>query len=145
MLPGLWIAILLVASLLLVHFSQFGIHPEEQQAVQTLRAASGALDRASLGVITILLAPLAEETLFRGVLYTWIRDAGYPRLALWGSSLLFALVHLNLVTFLPLLVLALILVALYERTGNLLASMAAHGLFNGLNFAMLYLLERRPG
>ena len=133
-----------LSALLLSHFSALGIHPQEQQAVQTLRVATGAIDRATLGVITILLAPLAEETLFRGILYAWIKEAGFPRLALWGSSLLFALVHLNVVTFLPLLALALILARLYEGTNNLLASMATHGLFNGLNFAMLYLLDRRP-
>jgi membrane protease YdiL (CAAX protease family) len=32
---------------------------------------------------------------------------------------------------------------LYERTNNLLAPIAAHSAFNGLNFAMLYVLERR--
>ncbi len=134
-----------ISALFLLHFSQLGIHPEPQQAVQTLRAATGLPDHIALGIITILLAPLAEESLFRGILYTWIKSAGFPRLALWGTSVLFALVHMNFVTFLPLFVLALLLVWLYEHTGNLLASMATHGLFNGLNFAMLYLLEKRPG
>jgi membrane protease YdiL (CAAX protease family) len=134
-----------LSALFLLHFSQLGIRPEPQQAVQTLQAATGVADRIVLGIITILLAPLAEESLFRGILYTWIKNAGFPQLALWGTSVFFALVHMNIVTFLPLFVLALLLVWLYERTGNLLASMATHGLFNGLNFAMLYLLEKRSG
>jgi len=114
-----------------------GLHlkPEAQQAVQTLQATTGWGARLLLGVVTILLAPMGEEILFRGLLYPWIKQAGYPRLALWGTVALFALIHLNLETFLPLAVLALALTMLYEWTDNLLAPVAAHALFNALNFA----------
>jgi len=83
--------------------------------------------------------------MFRGILYPVIKQAGYPRLAWWGTALLFALVHLNLVTFVPLLVLALLLTELYERTGNLLAPITAHLLFNALNFAALLVLQHYGG
>jgi uncharacterized protein len=118
------------------------LKPEEQLAVQTLQMASGWMERLALGVVTIALAPLAEEILFRGILYPWIKQAGYPRLALWGTVLLFAAIHLNLMTFVPLAVLALALTFLYERTDNLLAPVVAHALFNALNFARLYWMER---
>jgi membrane protease YdiL (CAAX protease family) len=119
------------------------VKPEEQEAVQTLRAAASWLDRLSLGTVTILLAPIGEETLFRGILYPWIKQAGFPRLALWITSVIFAVVHRNLMIFLPLLVLAILLTILYERTNNLLAPIAAHALFNAMNFVMLYLSEQR--
>ena len=115
------------------------LKPEEQQAVRTIRDAAGFGDRLTLGVITILLAPVAEELLFRGVLFPGIRDLGFPRLAVWGNSLLFAGVHLNLATFLPLLLLALVLTRLYEKTGNLVSCITAHSLFNALNFLLLFL------
>jgi membrane protease YdiL (CAAX protease family) len=58
---------------------------------------------------------------------------------LWGTSLVFALTHANVATFLPLTFLAMVLVFLYERTGNLLAPIAAHSLFNAANyFALIY-------
>ncbi len=113
----------------------------EQQAVQTLQMADSWSARVVLGVITILLVPPAEETLFRGILYPAIKQAGFPRLALWGTSLLFAAVHFHLPTLLPLFALALILALLYERTDNLLAPITAHALFNALNFALLYFVE----
>jgi hypothetical protein len=56
---------------------------------------------------------------------------------LWGSSALFAAVHFNMVSFLPLLVFALVLVYLYETFQNLLAPIVAHSLFNAANFLML--------
>ena len=96
-----------------------------------------------MGTATILLAPVAEEMFFRGILYPAIKQAGFPRLALWGTSVVFAAIHLTPVIFLPLLVLALLLVWLYEKTNNLLAPIAAHSLFNGLNFALVYLWEKR--
>ncbi len=114
---------------------------QQQEAVQTVQEASGWAPRTALGVITILLAPAAEETLFRGILYPWIKQLGFRRLALWGSSLLFAAVHGNAVAFAPLTLLALLLVRRYERTGNLLAPIAAHALFNALNFGLLLLLR----
>jgi CAAX protease family protein len=85
-----------------------------------------------------VLAPVAEEMLFRGILYPAVKQAGFPRLALWGTALLFAAVHQNLVTFVPLTVLALALAWLYERTDNLWAPITAHAMFNAMNFVILY-------
>mgnify|MGYP001593282845 CR=1 FL=1 len=66
-----------------------------------------------------------------------IKQRGWPRLALWGTSLLFALTHANTATFLPLAFLAMVLVFLYERTGNLLAPILTHSLFNAANYCAL--------
>jgi membrane protease YdiL (CAAX protease family) len=120
------------------------IKPEEQQSVQTLRLASSWLDRSVLGLGTIFLVPFAEETLFRGVLYPAIKGAGFPRLSVWVTSFFFAIIHFNLATFVPLFILALLLTFLYEHTGNLLAPITAHAVFNALNFATLYLPQSKP-
>ena len=117
------------------------VQPQLQQVVQTLESDRAAHARLVFGAITLLIVPVAEEAFFRGILYTWVKAIGYPRLALWGSSILFAAVHANLAGFLPFTLLALLLVALYERTGNLLAPVAAHTLFNAANLARFYLLE----
>jgi membrane protease YdiL (CAAX protease family) len=112
---------------------------EPQQVVQTLEASHAWPGRLAFGLITVLLVPPAEETFFRGILYPWVKQAGFPWLALWGTALLFATVHWNLATFVPLLLLALVLTLLYEQTGNLLAPVIAHALFNALNLFRLYL------
>src|SRR5262249_9857803 len=92
-----------------------------------------------LGVGTIAVAPFAEEILFRGILYPWIKAAGFPRIALWVTAIAFGAVHMNVMNFLPLFVLALVLTLLYEKTNNLMAPIAAHSLFNAVNFVMLLL------
>ncbi len=134
-----------VCGQLITHFQRFGIKPEPQPAIEVLRLADSWASRAVLGLVTILLAPFAEELLFRGILYPWIKQLGFPRLALWGTALVFAAIHGNLVIFLPLLVLALLLTLIYEKTNNLLAPITAHSLFNAMNFTMLYLVQGQPG
>jgi membrane protease YdiL (CAAX protease family) len=127
-----------VSAQVMVHLPLLQLQPQEQESVQTLQMAVTWFNRVALAVVTIVLAPTAEEMLFRGILYPAIKQAGFPRLALWGTALLFAAIHVNLVTFLPLAVLAIALTLLYERTDNLLAPIVAHATFNAMNFVILY-------
>src|SRR5207248_2674530 len=80
------------------------------------------------------LAPVAEESLFRGILYPFIKQMGHPRLALWGTSILFGAIHLSLVVFVPLTLFAVVLVFVYEKTDKLIAPILMHVLFNTVNF-----------
>lgn len=115
----------------------FSLPAEAQQAVLTLRASTNLPERIVLGVTAVALAPLVEEMVFRGVLYPSLKQAGYPRLALWLTALIFAATHANLLTFLPLTFFAIILTMLYERTGSLLAPMVTHGCFNLANYVWI--------
>ena len=108
--------------------------PAMQPAVEALKRTETWLDRSMLGVVAIVLAPLAEETFFRGIIYPAIKQAGHPKLALWITSLAFAAVHFHAPSFLPLLLLALLLTWVYEHTQNLLAPIVAHACFNAFNF-----------
>lgn len=123
-----------------VGLARLGIEVREQAAVELLLSASAG-GRIALGVAAVLLAPLAEEFLFRGVLYPAVKHAGFPRAALWGTSALFAIIHFNLVTLLPLFLFALVLVWLYEVSNSLLAPVAAHVTFNALNFGLFFLSD----
>jgi membrane protease YdiL (CAAX protease family) len=114
------------------------LKPEQQVAVQELQDPTLNLaQKFFIGLIAIVFAPVIEEALFRGILYPAIKQAGHRRLALWLSSGLFALVHFNAETFVPLMAFALILVYLYETFQNLLAPVVAHSLFNAANFLVL--------
>jgi membrane protease YdiL (CAAX protease family) len=118
------------------------LQPQPQQLVQTLQQTESAQQRIFFGLVAILFAPVVEEIIFRGVLYPALKQRGHPHLALWGTSLLFALTHANMATFIPLTFFALVLVFLYERTGNLLAPILTHSLFNAANFcALIYQRE----
>ena len=114
-----------------------GWPPEEQTAVTLLAGAKAWWTRVYLGVFAVVLAPVAEEFIFRGVLYPFAKQLGYPRFAWIGVSFLFALIHMDAARFVPLFALALALTWLYERTDNLLAPITAHGLFNVANLVVL--------
>jgi membrane protease YdiL (CAAX protease family) len=133
--------ILQATAWLMQHLPFFPMRPVEQAAVNTIRSAPSWYGRLALGAATVVLAPVAEEVLFRGIIYTWIKNLGFPQLAIWGTSLLFAIMHFNVQGIPALFLLALILTLLYEKTGNLLAPIAAHSLFNGLNLAELYRID----
>ena len=106
-----------------IHF--LGQEPVVQSAVTVVQTSEGLLTHMELAFVAILLAPAAEEVLFRGILYPFLKQWGRPRTALWITALLFGAVHLNLMTFAPLVFLGAALGWLYERTGNLLASILA--------------------
>ncbi|MFN3408078.1 MAG: lysostaphin resistance A-like protein [Limisphaerales bacterium] len=123
---------------------QFGWELPQQTAVLIVRLAESWPHRLALAGVTVVLAPLAEEMLFRGIAYPTLRRFTTPGIALWGSSLVFALIHFNKLTFLPLLLLSVVLTLLYRRTGNLLAPIACHAAFNACNFALLFFSELPP-
>ena len=91
---------------------------------------------------TVIVAPLAEELFFRGLLQSALRSyIGKPWISILISSALFMAVHGPMYQDMPsLFVLAVGLGYLYERTGRLLAPMVAHAVFNS---AMLWLTLAR--
>jgi len=111
--------------------------------VRLLTDATSMWTVVYLGVFAVVIAPVAEEFIFRGMLFPFVKRLGFPRLAWFGVSFLFALIHFNAPTFVPLFVLALALTWLYEKTDNLLAPITAHALFNAANLAVL-LWQNRP-
>jgi len=115
----------------------FGLVPPEQVTVGLLKNHLRLWQTFSLGFAAVVLAPTAEEMLFRGILYPFVKQLGHPRAALWGTSILFGIIHFNLGALAPLVCLALVWTWLYERTGNLLAPIIAHAMFNGVNFFLL--------
>ena len=121
-----------------------GFSPEEETAVMLLAGAQSWWTRVYLGVFAVVMAPVAEEFIFRGMLYPFVKQLGWPRLAWVGVSFAFALIHDDAATFVPLFVLALALTWLYEKTDNLLAPITAHSLFNVANLVVLFFAQNFP-
>lgn len=91
--------------------------------------------------LAVFLAPLSEEFLFRGFIYRSLKSY----LPAWASatltSLMFAGMHFNWLSFLPLFLLGLWLCRTYEKTGNLWVPVILHGLFNGNTLVILMLMH----
>ena len=125
--------------------TQTAIAPEEQLAVRILKQTItkepvenllGAF-KLTWMILAVTVVPAAEEILFRGILYPSLKQRGSAWFAFCATSILFAEIHFNLVTLVPLTVLAMLFTWLYEETDSLLAPIIAHSIFNGANILLL--------
>ena len=110
------------------------LEPVPQPSIKALESAVSVGQQICFGAAAILLAPLAEEALFRGILYPFLKQRGHRLVAFFGTSFLFALFHSNVVTFLPLAFFAFVLIFIYEKTDKLVAPILTHAFFNAVNF-----------
>lgn len=132
-----WIGALVVSAGVVAVLERLGLDVDPQ-------AAERALDLVDpwLAVLAmVILAPIAEELFFRGVVFNaWLREGGRAW-AYLGSATLFAVIHLSLVAVLPIFLLGLALAWIYRRTGNLLAPIAMHATVNGLSVGIALLVR----
>lgn len=123
-----WLFLLLVCVVSLAR--HFGLQPP----VEPIHELIFQERRPHVLLLTLALAcligPIAEELLFRGVLYPALRRRTSRIVATLVSGALFSMVHTNLIGFLPIMVLGCLLAYLYERTGSLVAPMTIHILHN---------------
>ncbi len=104
-------------------------------------------------ITLVIIAPVAEEVLFRGYLYGKLRKYMPMVGAVLLSATLFALLHLNFGTdaesgefvvsqwnvVLGILPLGIVLAVLREKTGSVWASILLHALKNGVAFYLLFI------
>ena len=124
-----------------ITFEKMGWPTENQKAVELFANVKSVGLKIYLGIFAVVLAPIAEEFVFRGLLFSAAKKMGWQWLAWVGVSLLFALIHLNGPTFLPLFAFALALTWLYQKTEGLLAPIVVHSAFNAANVILLLLAD----
>ncbi|MGH2401977.1 MAG: CPBP family glutamic-type intramembrane protease [Candidatus Limnocylindria bacterium] len=132
-----WLGATLVSAGVVWLLESFGFEPEPQAAEQAIALVDPWLVVLSI----VILAPIAEEVFFRGVVFNaWLREGG-RKWAFIGSSILFAVIHISVVALVPIFLLGLALAWIYERTGNLLAPIAMHATVNGISVAFALLVR----
>ena len=108
----------------------------QHKELELMAEFPGLFSRILIVFLAVVIAPLLEEMLFRGVLQTVIRSyVGRPWFAIVITSILFAMVHENYEHWPALFVLATGLGYLYERSGSLFQPIFMHALFNGVTVA----------
>ena len=85
-----------------------------------------------LVAVVVLLAPFAEEVVFRGVLLSSLGARWGTVTAVIASSLVFASVHVNAFLLLPILIASLFFGLLYVRFESLWPAVLCHAVFNGV-------------
>lgn len=103
-------------------------------------ADSSATLTALIIVRVLVLSPVAEELLFRGALYTWLRTRVSATATIAITASLFALIHQS-PTFMPLaLAVGIAAGILRERTGSVLVPIALHAAQSGVVVLLSLLL-----
>jgi membrane protease YdiL (CAAX protease family) len=102
------------------------------------------LAAAAAVLLAVVIAPVTEELFFRGILFRSMRDRGGFWIAALVSSVAWGLVHVttspweeNLLLQVPIACMGIVLAWLYDRRGNLTASVAAHMAFNAVGIVLI--------
>ncbi len=108
-----------------------GYEPQLQEVFDWLGDDSLALGtRVFMMAAAVGIAPVVEETLFRGILFPAVLKTRPFLFAALLSGAYFALVHFHAPSFLPLLALSIAFSAGYAATGSILTPIVMHALFN---------------
>ena len=142
LLPLIWILSILWNILLgfLQELSLIDQFPA-QALVELLTKDIGLYYFALLAFCGIVIAPIIEEILFRGCIYRFLKGKTSLLKAQLLSATLFALLHANLHSFLPLVFIGFILARIYESSGNIKQSILFHGFFNATSFTFIALYK----
>lgn len=92
-----------------------------------------------------LIAPVYEEIIFRGILLRGMAKKMNPAIAIVISSLLFALVHMNIPQGINAFLLGLFIGLIYLRTGSIYLSIFAHFINNFLAISISSLFSLISG
>ena len=141
---GLVVGILLFVSIgllgnILTHL--FGT-PAPQSFTVAVKGVSYPWEFVLLTLLGGIVAPLKEELLFRGLIYPPLRKALGRGKGMLLTGLFFAILHFDIVRFLPLLIGGVVLAWLYERSASIWPAVVAHGTWNILMAAALWI--QRP-
>lgn len=133
---GLWLVSIVVN---IFSIALFGPRP---QSLVVSFGAHGGVDAFVLDLATgAVIAPLAEEILFRGLIFTGLAQRMPWILAGAISGVLFALTH-GIGVLLPIAALGFGLAWVYKRFGTLWAPIAAHSVVNTISLVLLFALPR---
>lgn len=110
----------------------------QHEELKLITAHSQLSLRILVIVVAVVVAPVFEELLFRGLFQTAIRTRlSSPWLSILFSSVLFTLMHQEPGHWLSLFVLAMCLGYAYERSGSLFRPIFIHALFNAITIGFV--------
>ena len=112
----------------------------ENAAVDMLNTTS-SLSITKMFFFVGILAPVCEECVFRGILYSGFRKNGTPLQAILWTAVLFGLFHMNLNQMVYAIVLGVAFGLLREATGNIWAGIIGHMSLNSFNVFLFYVQD----
>ncbi|NOY74593.1 MAG: CPBP family intramembrane metalloprotease [Kiritimatiellaeota bacterium] len=89
----------------------------------------------------VVVAPIVEEIVFRGVIFNYLARRWGVLGALFATSFIFAVFHLNAVSFLVLFSLGIVLQTLYVKTKSIFSCMLFHSAHNAIAIGLLLIYK----
>ena len=137
-----WRHYTLILVLFLGVASVVGYYFPEQENELTRMLQSSRVIVYLVAFMATFTAPIVEEVVYRGILYSAFQRARGAAVAIVAVTLLFALVHVpqyypSYSTIGLLVLLSLILTLIRARTNNLLPCIVLHTIFNGFQSVLL--------
>jgi membrane protease YdiL (CAAX protease family) len=115
--------------------------PAPQSFAMAVKGVNYKWEFAFLTLLGGVIAPIKEEMLFRGLIYPPLRHALGKGKGMLLTGLFFATLHFDVVRFLPLFIGGVVLTWLYERSSSIWPVIVAHGTWNVLMAAALWILH----
>lgn len=119
-----------------LHFAQ-----PSQQVATFLSPDKPLLMRIFAILLVLLAAPILEEILYRGVLFSALRKHISMHNAAWVSGAIFGLAHMEPMTAIPLGFLGYLLAVAYAQSRSLWLPIGLHAINNLLAFVFLLILS----
>ena len=110
---------------------------DTQEVVQLFANSDDLRLKLVLIMSTCLIAPVVEETFFRGYFYPVVKRFTDRSFSALFTSTIFAVIHMNVLSFAPLWALAICFTVAYEVTGCLWVPIAMHAIFNTVNVTLI--------
>lgn len=131
--------VLTVASVMsiqvIVALSQVAAKSEAYQEVAKAQYSCGFV----IGLIAYaLITPLAEEIVFRGIVFTTLRRYFPIKISVLISAIFFAIYHGNMIQGVYALIMGCVMAGLYEYYGTFWAAFAVHAIANATAYIMKY-------
>jgi hypothetical protein len=117
-----------------------GIEAERQELVGIFAQVEDTRLLVAMVLLAVVVAPVTEELVFRAGLYRFLLARTQPAVAALVSAIFFALLHFNLLSFMPLVALGAVFALVYRRMGRIVVPMLAHALFNLNTIALVLAL-----
>ena len=140
-----FIVYLLLAAIIVSIFSLFPFFDPEQAQELGYSALNSGLDRIVAFFALCIVAPVAEEIIFRGWLYGKLRAKISGRtksllLSIFITSLTFGILHGQWNVGVNVFAMSIVLCALREITGTIHSGVILHILKNSIAFVIVYIL-----
>ena len=133
-----YIGIMIVAAVTMPLLQDLtGIELKQQILVESAPQIKDPAARVLMFVTLCIGAPLMEELIFRGVLFSVAAKFIHPIYANVATSVLFGCIHNNLFSLIPLTLLGMVFAGVYQRTRSLAVPVLMHSLFNCSQFLLL--------